>query len=38
MDFPDIHAINTYIRHIIWKTGESNTHELIMDLKERGAI
>jgi DNA-binding CsgD family transcriptional regulator len=36
--FLSIHTVNTHRRNILKKTGKSSTHELIMDLKERGVI
>jgi DNA-binding CsgD family transcriptional regulator len=33
-----IHTVNTHRRNILKKTGKSTTHELIMELKERGVI
>lgn len=32
------HTVNTHRRNILHKTGKRNTHELILDLKQKGAI
>jgi DNA-binding CsgD family transcriptional regulator len=36
--FLSVHTVNTHRRNILKKTGKASTHELIMDLKERGVI
>jgi len=36
--FLSVHTVNTHRRNIIKKTNKDNTHELLMDLKERGVI
>lgn len=32
------HTVNTHRRNILHKTGKRNTHELILDLKQKGVI
>jgi DNA-binding CsgD family transcriptional regulator len=36
--FLSVHTVNTHRRNLLKKTGKATTHELVMELKEKGAI
>jgi len=36
--FLSVHTVNTHRRNLLNKTGKATTHELVMELKEKGAL